>query len=116
MSAHYRTPTLTPPVDDSPPLWQRLRFRIDRSEACRRWQWARREAGGRWATVVHSVGGGAFVRLWHPTQHCPLTWDRHTPHNNSAILAMVGNDHNATIDAHRAEVDAEGRCPCEVWP
>jgi len=110
--AAVRPPVDLPETDDPPGVWE-CENCGGRALDC---------AGPGWGLWIDGSGwhachrGGARALRWWPVTQCPLTWDRHGERNNRAILANWGNDHNATIDAHRAAVDPEGRCACEVWP
>ena len=118
----YRDATLTPPVDTTPPWWQRLWFWLDRESACRLWQWARRRVGGRWYEGVSFFGGREpWCVAWMRSRDgdCPLTWHRFTEDEERGVAIIWAIDmraQNRTIDHHRATVDEHGRCGCEVWP
>lgn len=104
MSA-YRSPTLTPPVDTTPPWWQRVWFCVNRRDACERWQWARREVGGRWSWGLY--GYGIFEFAWARVDDCP---GQHYLGVSRAATAS----RDATLE--RLSMCSSRRCTCEVWP
>lgn len=119
----YRTPTLTPPADTSPPWWQRAVAAVapDLGGASE-WQWYRQRVGGRWCRVrLYSEHTGNLRRdegvMWARVHCCPRPRDigRH----RYSGLWLVGGPPLVPIgwDAEAVhEVGADGRCSCEVWP
>lgn len=131
----YRTATLTPPVaPEAPPWWQRLLFRIDRTAAAERWQWARQAIGGRWSRVGEFNQSGDFGDWLVRHYECATkAGEMGFPSEVSVIDAISIRDYGTfrwrRFDAcpgknrrniHgvwdiRGECHAE-RCVCEVWP
>lgn len=103
MTTPYRTATLTPPVDTSPPWWQRVWFRVDREDAAQRWRWARRAIGGRWTLAI---GEDCRTTAWDRVSQCPargldgLGCDKHKCHCPHVLDGMCH----------------VRKCYCEVWP
>lgn len=117
MSA-YRTPTLTPPVDDSPPWWQRVAATVapDLGGASA-WQWYRQRVGGRWCRVrLRDDRGRDAGVMWARVHCCPRP--RYIGRQRYSGLWLVGGPPSVPIgwDAEAVHtVDDEGRCTCEVW-
>ena len=106
-SVTYRDAILTPPVEpETPPLWQRLLFRIDRTAAAERWQWARQAIGGRWsyAPVEYLV----LEWRWQRFQSCPAQ------HVNNDYFYREVEDADSVLECFGE--CSRRRCVCEVYP
>lgn len=126
MSA-YRNATLTPPVDTTPPWWQRLAAKVapNLSGACD-WQWYRRAVGGRWCRVrltSHTVDllGRYQWRVegetWAHLTNCPRTVEIGRRRYSAGLDFATRLPMPMNWDAEAVHtVDTEGRCSCEVWP
>jgi hypothetical protein len=136
MTTPYRTTMLTPPVDTSPPWWQRAWFRVARDDAAQRWQWARRAIGGRWCRM----GDHQEMTIERVIESCAhginearrMGYESDTPRGRAIADAIIVRDYGRhewrivdrcpgeqRYDVRAWRIRGEcyaGHCICEVWP
>jgi len=111
----YRMATLTPPVDTSPPWWQRAWFRVARDDAAQRWQWARRAIGGRWSQLP----GDGYSWRWVRTPVClgPIVTRALGGEPVPVGVCFDERENNLMVDEEIGHFEFTAHeCHCEVWP
>lgn len=110
MTTPYRLAATQPAV----PTWQRLAVRIAPSWCARRWQWARRAIGGRWACVamprVWEFTDYPWRDIWVMTAECPAKWGEPPTVSSDLFYQSL-----FTAGWYRTRLDHQRACTCEVW-
>lgn len=112
MTPHPYRSAIARPSPPRLPVWQRVVVAVAPTWAARRWQWARRALGGRWARLPLLTTNDMPNRyIWYRVGCCPAIFPSDPPRfpMEAEIRWMFTSCWGQARAEHRR------CCTCEVW-